>query len=295
MLPSTNEALSDTDYLSFCDEELKTYIVPLMMSTMEEYFVAVKDQTVTANISSYAIPYRAMGGNLRAVQFNPQGSSSSVYVDLPRIEPENESGYGYGGGGPCGYKLQNNSVVLIPAPSAAGTLRLQYFQRPNNLVATSAVGTITSINTGTNTVTCSNVPTSFTTALTYDLVKATPGFDLYAFDQAISARVTGASGTVTFSNTLPTGLAVGDYVCLATESPVAQIPYELHALLAQAVTATAQQALGDPRTPISMKSRDLMAERLMRMISPRSQGSARYILNKNGPGNSYYRYRRRGF
>lgn len=286
MLPSTSEALSDSDYFAFCDEELRTYVVPEMMSVMEEYFVFQKDYTISNNQANYAIPTRAMGGTLRNVFINVTNSNQSVYVPLPRIEPEIAAAYGWANGGPIGYKLQNNTVVLVPIPSSnAGSLRLQYFMRPNTLVPVTSVGTITNI--AGNVFTCSTVPTTFTASQTFDLVKANPGFDTTDYDLAASAVVTGASGTVTFTTTPSTDIAVGDYVCLSTQSPVAQIPYELHALLAQRTAAKAQEALGDPRAPLAMKVCDAMAQKIMRVISPRTQGSARYIINKNGPGGIY--------
>lgn len=281
MIPSTDEALATADFLALADEELQTYVVPLLMSVREEYLVAAKDHTITADDTTYAIPTRAIGGKLRDVAIS---DSSGQFHSLSRIEPERAADYGTTGG-PNGYKLQNNSVVLVPGASGSSdTLRLTYFQRPNRLVATSAVGEITAINTATRVVTCSNVPTTFTTSETYDLVKGTPGFENHAIDQAVSASVTGASGTVTFSSTLPEDLAVGDFVCLAGESPVPQVPVELHPLLNQRVAFKVQEALGDPKAGLAKQVCDEMKKNVMTLLTPRSEGSARLIINRYGPG-----------
>ncbi len=290
MLPNTEEALDDSDYFAFADEEMQTYIVPEMMSVSEEYFVTYKDHTVQNGQSSYFIPYRASGVKLRNVLYC-SNTPTNLFVPLPRIEPENANLYGYGVGGPIGYELRNNSVVLVPAPgTSGGILRLEYFIRPNTLVDVSAVGTITAINSATQ-VTCNNVPTTFTTSQTYDLIKYKPGFDTYVMDQTITARSTGTNGTVTFTDDLPDDLEVGDYVCLSTQSPVAQIPYELHALLAQRVAFKAQEALGDPRAQVAEKVCDAMAKRIFNLLTPRSEGSSRYLVNRYGPGNIGLRYR----
>ena len=53
------------------------------------------------------------------------------------------------------------------------------------------------------------------------------------------------SSSLTFTETLPTDLAVGDYVALAGKSPIAQIPYEAHHLLAQLGAIKVNEALGD--------------------------------------------------
>lgn len=274
MLPSTAETLSTADFLALATEELQTYVMKVLLAVREEYAVATYDLTLTAGTSSYLMPTRAIGGKLRNVALV---DSSGLTTPLARLEPGLSSNTQ---GNPTGYSLQGDDVIFSPIPSAADTVRLTYFRRPSSLVATTAVGTITAINTGTKVVTC-NVPVTFTTAVTYDFVRAQPPFKILGQDLAVTA-VGGA--TVTFTATLPTGLAVGDYVTLAGESAVPQIPVELHPLLSQRVVYKCLEALGDDKSVLAEQASDKMRMDLLTLLTPRVEGASRPIVNYNGPG-----------
>lgn len=254
------------------------------MEVREEYLVVNEDVTVTAGTSEYYIPERAVGGKLRDVAF---ADGNGGYKPLTRLEPENIDVITSDSSGIGGYYLLGNKIVLAGSPS--GTMRVSYYQRPNRVVATTAVGEITAINTSTRVVTVSTVPSTFTTSLSYDFVKGKPGFDTLGKD--FSASAVGAS-SVTFSSTLPTGLAVGDFVCLAQETPVAQLPVELHSLLAQRVSATILHALGDPKAKAAYELAADMEKRLLKILSPRTEGSNRYVMNRYGVGWGKYNSRR---
>lgn len=289
LLPSTVETLANSDYLELADGELQAMIVPLIMSVREEYFVTTLDTTLISGTASYNIPPRAIGGKLRDVLIS---DASSGFRQLDRIEPERVGNYGSTSGGPIGYKLEGNYVVMVPSPgSNAGTLRQTYFIRPGRLVESTGAGEITGI--AGSVITCSNVPTTFTTSLRFDLQKGTPGFQNLAIDRAISAVTTGAGGTVTLSAAPPSELVIGDFVCLANESVIPQIPVEFHPLLAERVVFKALEALGDPKAVVAKQVADEMSTRALTLATPRSEGSARVIINPYGPG--WGRGRRRGY
>lgn len=279
MLPSTTEALSTADYLALADEELQTFVVPLLMSVREEYFVTTLDVSVASGTANYGIPARAIGGKVRFVQVN---DGSGTYVPFRRIDAERAHEYVYSGDSPAGYRMEGGNLVIVPTPSATSTIRVSYFARPGRLVPTTEAAQITVINTGTRVVTLSaTIPATFTTAELYDLVAGKPGFATLGIDLAVTA----ASGTsMTFTATLPTGLAVGDYVALAGESPIPQIPVEIMPLLAQRVAFKAQEALGDPRAAVAKAEADEMRNRLLGSLAPRDEASARYLSNPHAPG-----------
>jgi hypothetical protein len=204
---------------------------------------------------------------------------------MTRIEPERMQGEVPGFGQPNSYYIQGNNVVLTTAPSS-GTLRVTYYRRPNRVVATTAVGEITAI--AGNTITISAAPSTFTTSVTYDFVKGKPGFDTLGEDYAASS----AGVSMVFSSDVPASLAVGDYVCLSQESPIAQIPVELQPLLSERTTATVLHALGDPKADAAYRVASDMEKRILKLISPRTEGSSRVVVNKYGVGQGRYR---RGF
>lgn len=279
MIPASTNAFSTTDLLRVLTEEMRTYIVEMLVSANEEYGVTTYDVSIASGTSSYVMPPRASGMHLRGVYFV---DSSGNEAPLDRIEPSRAGDYGTSGS-IAGYKLENNSVVVVPSPSAtSGTLRMRYFYRPNKLVETTAVGLITAINTSTRVVTVSTtIPTTFTTSVTYDLVKGQPGFQSLGIDLAVSAA---AATSMTFSVTLPTGLAVGDYVCLAGQSPIPQIPPETHILLAHRAAQIVLEGVGDPRSARAEATTEKMRQKLMPLLTPRVKAGSRIIVNRNGPG-----------
>jgi hypothetical protein len=281
---SSNSVGADSHLYALINDELQTYMVELLLDIDEEYLVATADTTTTAGTAAYDLPARAIGRKLRRLLTS---ADSDAFAELARIEPSDEnSGY-------SGYKWQGDRIVLLQEPTSSYTLRFEYFQRPSKVVATSAVAVVSAINTSTKTVTTSaTVPSTFSTSVTFDFVRAKPGFRNLAIDQTTTVC---AGTTITFTDTLPTDLAVGDYVCLADESPVPQLPAECHPLLAQRVCFKALESIGDPKAAVTKAVADEMEERVIGVLSPRDEGASRYIKNRHAPGfgsSNYYRYRR---
>lgn len=284
MLPSTSETLSTSDFLAIATEELQTYVFKLLLATREEFAVASHDLSVVSGTAAYKLPSRAVGGKLRDVLLY-DASHGGGYVSLQRIEPAMGLA---GNGGIEGYYLQGDDVVFSPTPASSVTVRLTYFRRPSALVATTAAGAITAINTGTKVVTYTAGPAFSSTSALYDLVRGKPPFTVIGQDLAVTAA--NGSTTVTFTATLPTDLAVGDYVCLAGESPVAQVPVELHPLLSQRTVYKCLEALGDDKSVAAGEAADRMRLDAVTLLTPRVEGAARPIVNRYGPG--FRRYRR---
>ena len=281
MLNSNSDALDDTDYLAVATEELQSYVMPWLISLREEHGVADYDVTLVSGTAAYRVPPRACGDALRSVLVAVSGSTD--YVPLDRIDPQDAAWYG-STGGVVGYYFQDTDLVVVPTPAAAGSLRLKYHKRPSKLVATSAVATISSIS-GSRLVitTTSTIPSTITaSSIVVDVVDNVPGFKTLAMDYVTTATTSGT--TITLTTALPSSVAAGDYVCLAGEAPVAQIPVETHPLLVQRVKAICLEALGDPK----WKAADDLAVRMKKEIAPaltpRTKGSVRPLVNRNGPG-----------
>src|SRR5712664_2779188 len=116
MLPTTTDGLKDSDYLAIMSEELQSYISVILLGVTEEYHIQNYDLTVVANTAIYDIAPRAAGNALRAVQIKDTGTQ---FRPLYRIEPEREYWHP-SNGSVIGYKLEDESIVLIPTPSSSG-------------------------------------------------------------------------------------------------------------------------------------------------------------------------------
>jgi hypothetical protein len=278
-IPAAAATYTAAELLAIADEEIRSYLVPLLLKVREDYWLANQDIPLTSDALTYRIPYRAIGGKL-----------SEVYVVDDRGHPTNLPRIRYSDlvDTDFGFYLDAGSVTLVTSdgdPTRLGTsLRLSFYARPNALVETSAAGVVSTFNPTARTITLTSAPASFTGRTIFDVVRSKPGFDFLAID----ATGTLASDTITFSSALPHDLEVGDYVCLPEQSPVPQLPPEMHALLAQKVAVKVAESR---QMTERLKS---LREELVRMeadsstlITPRVDGEATKVVARR----SLYRSR----
>ena len=249
-LPDSDNAFSDNDYLALANEEIQLAVVPHILSYQEEYFVTSETVDLEDNKSRYAIPERAIGNKLRDIYYI---DTDENLKEMHRINPQNRTYFdGLGqttSNTPFCYYIENNDVVTVPdiGTSVTGSIRMYYYLRPNQLVPDEEVAVITAINTsGSNKVyTVDAVPTAFSTSETFDLLQTKSGHKTYSMDLTSSAIDTSAL-TLTFLTADVSGdIVVGDYITLAGECNIPQIPDELHPLLSERVVARCLEAIGD--------------------------------------------------
>ena len=254
-------------------EELHIKLLPLIMAAREEFYVTAKDYAITANQSAYILPSRASGMVVRDVQIV---NGSSIYslrpVDSDLITTT-------GTGAVEGYYFQHNNLILYPTPAAtSGTLRVRYFGRPSRLAAISACAQISAISAGTSTVTVSTVPSSWSTSTPLDIIKSVAPYYNPVVDQSPTSMT---ATTITFAS-LPSDLAVGDWLALAEYSPIPQIPHEFQPLLAQMTVVKALEAVGDREGAKAAKADlDLIQANATQLITPRSHSDPRKVIGRN--------------
>jgi len=286
-LPSaTNDGkFTDANILELAYEELLTNVLPEIRKARGNYYVKHLDYTVSSGVDSYAIPPRAQGASLRDVTFiNSDGTGFSLpEIPLEDVDYYKTSGSTWWSTAFC-YCIENNRVLLRPQPSQDGTLRLRYYDRPGRFVLLSAAAKIVSISFGTNTVTCSDVPGTFTTSSKFDLITPTPTFDDLGQSLDVTGVVTGAGGTITFTNALDSNLKPGDWVSPETTSPVVQLTVELQPVLTSATCVRVLEALGDgPATQIAESLFQRQMRQAVAHIQPRNDGEQPRIINRRGP------------
>lgn len=228
---------TDAEILDIANDVLQSQVVPLIINLKEEYYVTSASQNITANVSSYPIPYRAYGLMLREAK----KVQSNSLINLIRVDPTAITTTV--AGNPTSFYLEGHDVVLYPIPSTTqATLKLSYFITPSKPVQSTEVAVITAINTATGIITATP-PSTWTTASTYDFVSRRNGHKCLAIDLTPTAI---SSTTITFNaSDLPSSLAVGDYVALAQEAPFVQIPDAGFPLVVQLVANELLEDLGD--------------------------------------------------
>ena len=283
MTPSNQNLLQDSDIVRIASEELQSVVLPLIISVKEEYYTTNQDQTFVNGQTAYTLPQRAVGSKLRdivLIDFN------NNQVLLNYINPEDlKSSWAYS---PYqfGFYPQDNQFILVLGNliSAVGNyqfVRMRYFRRPNTLCTTDSTsgnaGQITAINTGTKEVTLSFVPTTWTTLTLFDVINSLPPFQSRGDDQTITA----INGFILTFSSLPTGIAVGDWVSEANFSPIPQIPVECQRLLECLTAARVLQYCGEPAYQIAQQQATQLQRDMLQLLCPRVDGSPQKIPLRN--------------
>lgn len=255
---------ADQEILNMAYDCLLGDIVPLIIDRKEEYYVKEKEYPITAQQSRYAIPNRAMGGQLRLVQWVDGNQIRYLERTDPRWADRADTGDFFK------FYLQNNDVILWPTPNSTNkTLKLTYFFRPSKLVPVSECAQITVINGST--ITVSAIPTGWTTAETFDFTKGSGGYENIDFDYSINAIST-VSNTLTFVAAPPSLLQVGDWISLSGESCFPYMPQEAQISLIHSTVAACLESLGDPAFAVAQQRTEQQKAILERMLSVRIEG-----------------------
>jgi hypothetical protein len=257
--PTSNDLFSSADFLSLFNHQMKVDLTPLMLKLNEEFFLQYKDFTIAAG-STYRIPRRAIGAKIRDLTMvDGNGNVTAIGRLFEEDRPKSLSGY---------YMLRNS--VELTSDFTANTLRMKYLARPSELVATSACGQISSINTGTNQVVVTSAPSTFAVGVECDLVQNNNPYDLLAMDSAL----TNVSGTTLTFSSLPTDLDEGDWVCLAGQAPVPMLPEELHPVLIQSALCKALSSKKDKVFEQEMAILEKIKDDAINMLDPRVENNS---------------------
>ena len=202
-MPANQALLEDSDILEMADDVLSERIVPLILSTNQNYFVTIEDVPTVVDQAEYDIPVRAMGRGLRDLKLMNAERST---VDMALIALEDAHKYAITGL-PSGFYFQGDQIVLVPTPvTSAYTLQMFYNMRPSKLVSSSRASQVVGISG--DTVTVGAVGTDLVASASVDFIRGSSACRLLGMDTVI----TGVSGTqLTFGvGAVPLTLKVGD-------------------------------------------------------------------------------------
>lgn len=298
-IPTNQITFTNDDFLAFADEEMSLGMVPAIQRMREDYLMRTDSVPLVANVLRYKIPYRATGNKLRELSY--RDNNGNIF-EMTRIMKEDLPYYN----GPIvntriyAFYVENDEVVLVPDSLSivSGDLQMTYYIRPNSLVLLEKVGVITGINTVTGDVTVSSIPEAFSVNSLYDFIQVKSPHTTMDFDVAPTAMNI-VTNTITFDpGDLPTGLAVGDHLALATESAIPQVPSDLHAILAHRVATRCIEAMGDLENLQAANAKQAEFEQqLQTLIEDRVEGTPKKLVNRHAllRGGLYgRRYRFRG-
>lgn len=287
LMPLSNNTLTSNEIIEILDEEMRTTVLPLILAAREEFYVQNYDQTLVSGTYNYTIPQRASFATWRDVVYVDVNGNE---INMTELAPEYvKISYPVGGLPPLyvyGFILNRDRVTLWPPNSTVPTqysLRMKIKRRPNHLTSVDNCAQVTAVSPGTSQVTLDgNGDTTWTTSTTFDVIPNYPQFTSLGDDLTISAISQGTpTATVLTFNSYPTGIAVGDWVCPATLSPIPQIPYDMFPLLSQRGVIRCLEALGDSQgLQVAERIYQDNAADFARTVSPRIEGTGKKLVNR---------------
>lgn len=281
-IPPSQTPFDDPGLLNLAWDELSTGILRQILSTRENYYLTSIDYAYNAN-STYPIPTRAIGGALATIKI----INGTVIYEVARSEIGEQFSTVTSPTGYYSFIIEGSNIVIQPT-SSTGTIRLYYYQRPNTLVQTTSAAQITGISGTTLSFSAGTIPSTISTSTPCDLVQDQPPFDWAAIDQTPTAVT---STTIQFSS-LPSNLAIGDWVALAGQTPVPQIPVEFRNLLVQRTIVKYNEIQGYlDKMKASQQKLEEMEKDVFELINPRvSEEQKRIVPSANVIG-GYRRWR----
>lgn len=300
MIPSDQSTFTDADFLDMLNEEIQYFGVPHLLRTHEEYLLTFVDIPIEQNKREYTIPYRSIGNKLRDVAYI---DSANNFFELSRISVEDLSDYNedFLDDYTEAFYVQDNKIILVDeVPFGNGAIRMYFYLRPNTLVANNRAGVISSIDRTTGVITVSNFFSDFSNLPQIDFVAHRSPNKIYSFDITPIAT-NSTTKTLTFTTTdIPQDLIVGDYINIAGESIVPQLPTELHPILAQRTAVAALEAINDTEgVQVAQRRLEMMEQSVNTLIDNRVEGAPQKIVNRHSPlrevtlGSTGYRRRGR--
>jgi len=276
-IPTAQPLFETDDFLTLADEELQNTIFPMMMAIKGDYFVTISDTVMTA-ATSYPIPSDAVGLKVKDVSWLPSSATNQTPWLIPQVNfSDIADAFATGWANP-GYYIQENSLILVPVSMEGQTLRIRFYRRASKLVPNDEGANILSINSGADQVTVDAIPAAWVAGDLLSGIDSQPGFLTKVQSLEIQSI---ASPVITLDDV--TDLSVGDVLCLDGDSTIAQITPEAHSILAQAVLVKCLEALGDPKMGVAEAKLGQIKQDFIDSMTPRADGQAKKIVNRNSP------------
>lgn len=281
MVPTSQLTYEPSDFVALATDELQGEVVPLLMSTREEYFVDHVDIPAPAD-GVIEFPENTVASKVRSVAYLSQ-TSPLVLLNLPRIDLDVVTGVGFNTGSPtlAGFYIQANSICLYPntAVPTGALIRIYYYRRTLDLAAPEEYSQIVAVNPGDNSIQIGSMPSSWAVGTVLNTVSSTTPFQVTNSECIISSL----SEPTIYLDTVE-GIEVGDYISAQGYSAIPQIPIEAHAYLAQLTAAKCLEGLGDrDGMAAALKKAESLKTNLLTMLTQRVDGSVKKIVNPS-PG-----------
>ena len=235
---SSTTNINDTEIIQVLNRAQRN-TANILARKNDDMFWTQVDTTLVSAQRNYTLPDEAYGERIEMVEV----FVSDTPFQLKRITRKQASSY-IGTAvttRPSYYTLQKNEIHVFPTPSGGNTMRIHYTARPEPFVKVQ--GRITSINTSSNFILVdtlgSDISTSVSTVnsggyvnfIDYNTGAVLGSGQVSAIDTTLNKINVKTSSLTrstvlgkTVATSLPSTLAVDDYVCLITGTCIPEIP-----------------------------------------------------------------------
>lgn len=291
--PSSGGPLTNAQLLPIMDDVLQSEVFPRVLEAKEDYRVYFKDYTLTADQAEYRLPPRAHAGRLKDVQIvDASGNAVSVpQIDLEQIADTHAFSTGniYR---PRAFYWRDDWIGLHPAPRSTGEiLRLYYYMRPGELVLEASAATVSDV-TGElqSVISMSGVPGTWSEGDEVDIIGGTGGFPTLHMEEELGDLL----GSLVVTLPVDENQAqVGDWVALAGQSPIPQIPDVAFPLLTLRTAAIACEVTKDTQgASVQSQLADRAEAKMAQLLQMRIDGEPKIVTPEYSPlrqTGAYYR------
>ena len=300
MIPDDTSVYTDDNLLGIANEEIDVQLLDKLLSLHEEH-LTTNVEVPRNETGAYEIPYRAVGNKIRDITMIRGGNLYELtQVSIGELSDYIDNDDNYTNGLDKFY-VEHNQIKLVQPSRSYDTLRMYFHIRPNFLTKLEKAGVISSIVTSDTEVTYNftTMPSAFTAALLYDIVGYRTPNKIKSYD-ITPVEVNTSLKYIKFTKSDISALSeivVGDYICQAEESPVPNIPTEMHPVLAQLAAVHVLEAMGDTEGLTNAQKRlDRMQKSVMMLVDDRVELAPKKIRPRNGviAEGRFGQYRRRG-
>ncbi len=169
-VPTSQLTYTEAQFTKACTDALQDEVVPLLLSTREDYFVDFYDTTVSAT-GTQPFPSDTVASKVRNICYVQQ-TSPLILANLPRVDLDVVAGVGFFNYGLAAFYIQGNDFVIYPSSAlpSGSPLRVYFHKRTLTLAEPAAYGKVVSIDAMANTFVLDYVPPAWVTGTVLNAV-----------------------------------------------------------------------------------------------------------------------------
>jgi hypothetical protein len=277
MIPDDITVYDDASILAILNEEIDVGLLDTLLTLNEEHLVTYTDKL--PEDKRLVIPSRSVASKLRDLHRLTGGNVR----EMSRVSLEEISDYssGYSDSNSDLFYVEGDEIVLLG--DTTNTMRMYFHLRPNVIALESTCAQITNIDRTTGIIQFSSIPSVFTSLTSLDFIQDKSPNKILAFDITVSSVTLSTKSLVVDPLSIPKRLTVGDWVCPVETSPYANVPTEMHPVLAQRAAIYILEALGDNENLAAARGKlNQMETSIQKILDDRVEGAPRKIKSRHG-------------